>query len=672
MSLCQKQVESAEREQDKAAEVSSSHVRLVAGPGTGKSKVIEKRIGRLLDKPVPAKQIYVTSFTRASSLDLRKRVQTYCSEHDRMQANQIRVSTLHSLALSALRKAGQLEKYPVRPLVFDDWETTNIFDDEFRIWANYEVERCNEIRRFHEAYWSTNQEAHPSQILPDPPISDAEKSTFQRFHQSITHCYSCVLPGEIVRECVNSVCSGILDPVAIMNLKHLIVDEFQDLNPMDLNLVDLIIKHGANVFVAGDDDQSIYSFRFASPSGIQDFGNNHSNCKSHTLTRCFRCTPRVLKESHAIISRNSPPKRIKKQLVSLYETSDPKLTGVVHHWIFRSGSMEAKSVARSCRDLIAYGVKPSKMLILISNKNVLLPTLEKEFNDLGVEFESPKVADFRDSDLGRCVLALTRIVCDRDDYIAHRTLLQSFKGVGIQTCVDITKTVIDNDLNYLEMFYAPLIPSVFSSKAEKALYRARAVCEQIGDWNESDDLAMCKDIIASFIGRNFQSKESNRWNEYIERFPPQITLKELRDYLWAENRERRASILREVNTRLDIATNPDEDSSRVRMMTMHGAKGLSAQIVFIPGLEGEIFPGPHRKTRTGLVEEAARMLYVSITRARVAYIASYARTRVVHGEFRKNRPPCSFVTDFKHPFSPRCDGLTAMEIQYISDQISHL
>lgn len=672
MSLCQKQVESAEREQDKAAELSSSHVRLVAGPGTGKSKVIEKRIGRLLDKHVPAKQIYITSFTRASSLDLRDRVQTYCSNHDRMQANQIRVSTLHSLALSALRKAGQLEKYPVKPLVFDDWETTNIFDAEFRTLAKYKAARCIEIRRFHEAYWSTNQEAHPTQILPDPPISDVEKSTFQRFHQSTTHCYSCVLPGEIVRECVNSVCSGILDPVVIMNLQHLIVDEFQDLNPMDLKLVDLIIKHGANVFVAGDDDQSIYSFRFASPSGIQDFGNNHSNCKSHTLTRCFRCTPRVLKESHAIISRNSPPKRINKQLVSLYETSDPKLTGVVHHWKFESHSIEARAVAKSCRDLIACGVQPSQILILISNKKVLLPTLEKEFNDLGVEFESPKVADFRDSDLGRSVLALTRIVCDRDDYIAHRTLLQSLKGVGIQTCVDITKTVINNHLNYLEMFYAPLIPSVFSSNAEKALYRARAVCEQIEDWNESDDLAKCKDIIASFIERNFQSKELNSWNEYIERFPPQITLKELRDYLWAENSERRASILREVHTRLDISTHSDEDSSSVRMMTMHGAKGLSAQIVFIPGLEEQIFPGPRRKTRTGLVEEAARMLYVSITRARATYIASYARTRVVHGEFSKNRPPCPFVTDFEHPFSLRDDGLTAMEIQYISDQISHL
>ena len=126
------------------------------------------------------------------------------------------------------------------------------------------------------------------------------------------------------------------------------------------------------------------------------------------------------------------------------------------------------------------------------------------------------------------------------------------------------------------------------------------------------------------------------------------------------------------HTRLDIAANPDEDSSRVRMMTMHGAKGLSAQVVFIPGLEGEIFPGRHRKTRTGLVLEAARMLYVSITRARVAYIASYAHTRVVHGEFSENRAPSQFVRDFEHPFSLRDDGLTAMEIQRICDQISHL
>ena len=672
MALCQEHVKSAERVQDAAANDASRHIRLVAGPGTGKSKVIEKRLGWLLDKDVPPRQIFVTSFTRTSSIDLQNRVRAYLSKHGRSLKDAIRVSTLHSLALSILRRAKELSRYPVSPLVLDEWEIDRIFDAEFNNIAGHTLPRCDDIRRAYEAYWNTDQHQPANYIAPDPPISHKERADFEAFHRTITHCYACVLPGEIVRECVRSIRSGTLDPVNILDLKHLIVDEFQDLNPMDLMFVNSMINHGANVFVAGDDDQSIYSFRFAQPYGIQEFAERHSDCESHTLTKCFRCTPHILKRAHAVISKNSPQTRIEKDLISLYESADPALTGIVHHWKFDSGVMEARAVARSCRDLIASGVEPRHILILISNKKDLLPMLKQEFENLKVDFESPNEDDFRDSDLGRFILAIMRIVCDGNDYVAHRTLLQSFKGVGIQTCVDITNAVVKGNLNYLQIFYDELLPPVFSGRSSNALYKSRTVCEEIKNWSKDEELARFKSAIASLIESNFESDDLNTWNEYTQQFPNKMTLSELRDYLGTDDNVRRLAILQEVHSRLGVATTSGADSSRVRIMTMHGAKGLSANIVFIPGLEEEIFPGPRRRLRAGMVQEAARLMYVSLTRARASYIASYAITRIVHGDFSNKRTPSSFVKDLGQPFVWRNDGLNPKEVECIIDQISHL
>lgn len=110
---------------------------------------------------------------------------------------------------------------------------------------------------------------------------------------------------------------------------------------------------------------------------------------------------------------------------------------------------------------------------------------------------------------------------------------------------------------------------------------------------------------------------------------------------------------------------------RVRVMTMHGAKGLSAKVVFIPSLEEEILPGPWRQPYPGLVLEAARLLYVSITRARAACIISYAQTRVVHGQFGA-RTPSRFAASLDALFLPRTSALTAAEIQHITNEVSHL
>lgn len=155
------------------------------------------------------------------------------------------------------------------------------------------------------------------------------------------------------------------------------------------------------------------------------------------------------------------------------------------------------------------------------------------------------------------------------------------------------------------------------------------------------------------------------WEEFIEFLPRATTLMELRDYLWADNQDQQIEVLKSVHSRLGEEMEETElQPARVRIMTMHGAKGLSTGVVFIPGLEDAIMPGQKRARVPGLVLEAARLLYVSITRARVGCVLSYARTRITFGDFGR-ATPSRFCNNVGGAFTDRTSGLSDPETQRI-------
>lgn len=202
MPITQAQILAAKAIQDAAAHDTAQQVRLVAGPGTGKSFSIEERVLWLLNQGVQAERIAAVSFTRASAADLKRRINAYCAQQNQPAGDNVKVSTLHSLALRLLRAAGLLQ-YPANPLVLDNFELEQIFDAEFRQTEGIGKRRCEEIRREHEAFWSTGLWAPPNYIPPDPPVDAQERTAFLSFHGPRTQAYSCVLPGEMVRQCLD-------------------------------------------------------------------------------------------------------------------------------------------------------------------------------------------------------------------------------------------------------------------------------------------------------------------------------------------------------------------------------------------------------------------------------------------------------------------------------------
>jgi len=673
MPIPQVYIDGARDVQHRAAHDNLPQIRLVAGPGAGKSSAIEERVFWLLAQRVPPAEIFAISFTRASTQDLRERIRRYCTDRGQPLASQVQVSTLHSLALRILRRAGLLERYPADPLVLDDWELENIFDAEYGQLPNAGGKRRREqVRLYHEAFWSTGVYRPANYIPPNPPISDGESRRFLAFHGPTTQTYSCVLPGEIVRQCVEEIEAGNLDPVQLLGISHLIVDEFQDLNPIDLDFVYAAADRGVRVLIAGDDDQSVYSFRYAQPAGIQDFPARYPATGLHTLDDCFRCIPNILAAASALIGTFPSPNRIPKHLASLYRHCAPDAQGIVHRWRFGHGATEATALAASCRDLIAGGIDPNEILILLANKRVQLQPIVDALQAANVPFEPPRTGGFSDTNPGRLVYAILRVVCNHSDYVAHRTILGIRNGVGVGTCHKIREAVIANHLNFLNIFYQPLPNGIFDTRQTTAIDHARAVCGQINGWQITETLGQRTAEITGIVTASLSPNDAILWQDYVANVPPNIQLDELRDLLAAQSDEQALLVLNAVCERLNEPIPPAQIlPPRVRLMTMHGAKGLSARIVFIPGLEEQILPGPRRQPYAGLVLEAARLLYVSITRARAACVVSYATRRVMNGAMTAHTPS-RFTAHLNGAFANRFNGLTAAEIHAFTSECGHI
>lgn len=296
MPITSQQQAAESAKQHESAHRSESQVSLVAGPGTGKSSTIEERVRWLLERGINPTTIAVVSFTRASARDLQSRVRAHCARHSQAGSESVSITTLHSLALRLLRLGGLLQFYPANPLILDSWELEQVYDGEFGEACNVSSKkRKEEIRRFYEAVWSTGIPNAPTYLPPENPITSQERAKFDSFHSPTAQVYSCVLPGEIVRKCVDAILTGTIDPQQLLRIDYLIVDEYQDLNPADLQFVDQLALQEINVFVAGDDDQSIYSFRHASPAGIQTFPQRFTNsvhvCWMHVFVAPPLCCP---------------------------------------------------------------------------------------------------------------------------------------------------------------------------------------------------------------------------------------------------------------------------------------------------------------------------------------------------------------------------------------------
>lgn len=690
MAITQAQKNQAEQHQRIAAQATGPQVRLVAGPGTGKTGTIEKRVSWLLSQWGQPENLYVISFTRASCEELQQRITRFCTGQQWAgSAARVRVSTMHSFALRILRRANLLNAYPTSPILLDDWEQKNVYDRELAIALSCSQKRAREIRIAHDARWQTLS----PQAINQAQITTFEIQGFNAFHAARSNLYCCVLPGEVIFRCVEALQQGVIEPTSLMQIDHLIVDEYQDLNACDQEFIRLLSLSNTVLFVAGDDDQSIYSFRHADPTGIVRFRATYPQSTMHSLTECFRCTPSVLTAADSLIRYNPQQIRIPKTLTSLYANATPPVQGQVYVWQLATPEDEASAIADSCQSLVHDGMtgREDEILILISSRRLQLNLIGQELRARNLPYDAPSSLAFADEFEGiRAVYSIVRILRNilttEEDYPAYRDLLGLLSGVGKKTAQEIGDECINHYENFRALFHGNAPPAWLSRRAISAVQRVISVVQILNGWTMAETLSIRVTDLTTLLSTyvfTTGTKASARiqaWAALSGALPPQMTLEELLLFLGANTEAEQASILDTVEARISQGQGQLQSvaQKKIRILTMHGSKGLTASVVFIPSVEQGIIPNRKALQATGLLIEQRRLFYVALTRARACCIITHASRRTgfqaqaVAGASSVSLMRSQFLNEMGIPTVQRNGGLSGVEAQLIVSEINNL
>src|SRR5262249_34551198 len=275
----------------KIASATDNRIRVIAGPGTGKSYAMKRRVARLLEENVPPKGLLAVTFTRVAAEDLHRELQKLGVPG----CDSLEGQTLHSLAMRILARQHVLQSVGPTPRPLNNFEQKAMFSDIAPLTGG--KKKCKALVEAYEAAWAQSQADQPGF-----PRTDEEK-TFQKllidwhlFHESM-------LIGEVIPYLVRYLKDN---PAAGEHTEftHVLADEYQDLNKAEQTAI-AHLSEKAQICIVGDDDQSIYSFKNAHPEGIREWKNIHPDCAEFNMVDCLRCPTTVVEMANSLIGYNT-------------------------------------------------------------------------------------------------------------------------------------------------------------------------------------------------------------------------------------------------------------------------------------------------------------------------------------------------------------------------------
>jgi len=609
-----------------AASSDGSRVVLLAGPGTGKTLTITRRICYLIEvNNVAPRDICVITFSRAAAAELRKRITDELGEQTIPY-----IATLHSFALRQLLRLANYANSLPRPIrIADDWEERHIIlEDIKRFLGLNRISNVSELLSQLSSDWQslTADEADWEQRFPNPRFIGA-----WRVHRQI---YAYSLRSELVYQLKHTVQQN---PDVINNLgfENLLIDEYQDLNRCDLAVVKSISDTGLSLYVSGDDDQSIYGFRKAHPIGIRRFTTEYNDSESLNLNICKRCDQNIL--DFSLFVANQDPFRLDKEIVS-----DSTQTADIRILRFSNQYNEAEGISNICRYLINHeGIQPHGILILLrSNKHNYFSTTISNYlttADIEVKTQDTESSIF-DIDGGRQVLSYLRLIINSNDELALRTLIQLDKGSGQSTIESIYNLSQSQAIRF--------------SAALRTISENPTIIERLGNQIKTRYDRIRSNLERYTLLYNPIGISPEAFNALINTICTDLELSVTLQIdiltklgLYADDPDREIvkldDVLREKDTSLDTLEVVFEEG-KVHIMTMHKAKGLTAEAVIIAAAEDEYIP--FKCTNQDEIMDELRLLYVSLTRAKHYLYITYCNSRIdnqcftgrTSGSYRRN------------------------------------
>lgn len=576
------------------AQTSNSLVWVAAGPGTGKTFALMRRLARLLEvENIAPDRVLVCTFTRTAAGDLAREV----AKLGITGTDQVRAQTVHAFCFSMLSRQEVLEvtgRIP-RPLLLS--EERFLLEDLSHTGFGG-IRECGKTLKAFSAAWARLQHEEPGW-----PRDRADQQ-FQAALQPWLLFHHAMLVGELIPEGFKYLRLNPGSPYRTA-FDHLLVDEYQDLNRAEQQLVELLVN--GSLVVIGDEDQSVYSFKHAHPEGIVEFPQTHPTTERAQLDECRRCPRRVVEMANSLIANNGT--RSNRSLRPF--PGNPE--GDVFSVQWSNIREEAEGIARFIKARIEAGsVIPGNVLVLAPRREFGY-LVRDELRSVGVSahsFFSEQLLDGNPKDMSDChaqrALALLILLADPEDRVALRcwcgfgsnnlnanawARLRAYCEQNGQTPWQVLEQLETRSLNI--PYTAPIVGRFRALKAELARLHALS----------GDDL-----VSAVFPDDQGWAKPLAEMKGFVEE--DDFGARELLD------------VVRRHITQPELPTNVDY----VRVMSLHKSKGLTASMVVVVGCLEGLMPfidqGVSRAEQTRSLEEQRRLFYVAITRTKGVLVLS--------------------------------------------------
>ena len=612
---------------------------ILAGAGSGKTRVIAHRIAYLIaEKKVPSWNILAVTFTNKAADEMRQRVQRLLHTQNRNELPL--VSTFHSLCVRILRQDIEKlnDRYTRRFTIYDQ-------DDSIRL-----IKQCIRELGFDEKYLApraTQSAISSAKNRGEDPTAFAARAEYQderRAHMAkIYEMYEARLHGNNALDFDDLLIKAVrlLRDVAEVREKYnnkfryILVDEYQDTNSLQFNLISLITQRSQNICVVGDEDQSIYKWRGADISNILNFEKHFANTKTIRLEQNYRSTQTILDAAGAVVKNN-----LERKGKSLW-TSNPRGGRVGYYQAF-----DAEAEARWVAQKILEHLRDERDIraAVLYRTNSQSRNFEEAMRRAGLQYNIIGGFSFYERMEVRDIIAYLKLALNPNDSIALQRVINSPpRGIGKTTIDEIERRARDYELSWWETIAVVVEqPGNLGSRAISALKSFRRIVNQLAELSDpgknTNSSSPVSDVVrAAIIETGYElSLRSERTDEAEGR------LENLQELVNAavDYDEQGVEGLREFIDHSALVSDQDDykRDAPVTLMTAHSAKGLEFPLVFIVGLEEGLFPHSRAASDRAELEEERRLAYVAMTRAERYLYVTHAMKRRVYGEELASEP----------------------------------
>ncbi len=624
---------------------------VIAGAGSGKTRVLTYRIAYLLEQGVPPHRILALTFTNKAAREMKERIATLVAPGP---ASKLWMGTFHSLFARFLRREADTLGFPSNYTIYDTIDSRNLVKmliKEMKL--DEKIYKPAEV--FGRISYAKNNLITPDVYNNSGEIKARDMATRKPELGEIYHRY--------VRRCKKN---GAMDfddlllqtnllfrdhPAILDKYRHafdfILVDEYQDTNYSQYMILKQLAALHKNICVVGDDAQSIYSFRGARIENILNFRKDYPEYRIFKLEQNYRSTQMIVDAANSLIAKNKDqiPKKI-------FSTRDPGDKVVVIK--ARDDREEGFIVANKVADMRFAHQLPYSSFAILYRTNAQSRIFEESMRKMNIPYRVYGSVSFYQRKEIKDLLAYFRVVVNpSDDESMRRIINYPLRGIGKVTVDKVSAyaekldTSLWNVLTHLDQSSLGFNQGTLN-KLKGFTNLIKGFREQLHEM-EAFDLAYTIVTTAGIM----KDLKSEKTPEAISRYENvEELLNGIKDY--TDNRESDeeltlATYLQDVTLLTDADTDTEEDRNKVSIMTVHAAKGLEFDHVFIAGMEEELFPSGMNIDDPKGLEEERRLFYVALTRAGKSATITFADTRYKWG-LETRTSPSRFIKELKKEF----------------------